>query len=169
MPFYLMGKMRICPGPSDFMCPQSTSDGTMYLYFPNYSRISADDICGRESGQFSLAMGYEMGDSGIGIQFFVGVRDSLLHRVQTGSGAHPASYPMGTGSSDSGAKIYTCISPMCFRGVYLIKHRGNFVFILYLRTSIMCHKFAIITPDATKMQMVKLLLKLFPYRSLLLI
>jgi hypothetical protein len=29
---------------------------------------------------------------------------SLHHRVQTGSGAHPASYPMGTGRSFSGVK-----------------------------------------------------------------
>jgi hypothetical protein len=28
----------------------------------------------------------------------------LLHRVQTGSGAHPASYPMGTGGSLSEGK-----------------------------------------------------------------
>jgi hypothetical protein len=29
---------------------------------------------------------------------------SLLHVVQTGSGAHPASYPMGTGGSFGGGK-----------------------------------------------------------------
>jgi hypothetical protein len=29
---------------------------------------------------------------------------SLLHVVQTGSGAHPASYPMGTGGSFPGVK-----------------------------------------------------------------
>jgi hypothetical protein len=29
---------------------------------------------------------------------------SLLHSVQTGSGAHPASYPMGTGGSFPGGK-----------------------------------------------------------------
>jgi hypothetical protein len=33
-----------------------------------------------------------------GVQFPArGKRFSLLHSVQTGSGAHPASYPMGTG------------------------------------------------------------------------
>jgi hypothetical protein len=33
-----------------------------------------------------------------GVRFPTGERDfSLLHSVQTGSGAHPASYPMGTG------------------------------------------------------------------------
>jgi hypothetical protein len=29
---------------------------------------------------------------------------SIHHRVQTGSGAHPASYPMGTGGSFPGDK-----------------------------------------------------------------
>jgi hypothetical protein len=39
------------------------------------------------------------------IRFPVGVGNfSLRHRVQTGSGAHPASYPMGTRGSFPGAK-----------------------------------------------------------------
>jgi hypothetical protein len=29
----------------------------------------------------------------------------LLHSVQTGSGAHPVSYPMGTGGSFPGGKV----------------------------------------------------------------
>jgi len=33
---------------------------------------------------------------------------SSCHRVQTGSGAHSASYPMGTGDSYSGAKRPGC-------------------------------------------------------------
>jgi hypothetical protein len=40
-----------------------------------------------------------------GVRFPAGARDiSLLHSFQTGSGAHPASYPMGTGSCFSGGK-----------------------------------------------------------------
>jgi hypothetical protein len=40
-----------------------------------------------------------------GVRFPAGVRDiSLRHSVQTGSGAHPASYPMGTGVSFSEGK-----------------------------------------------------------------
>jgi len=36
----------------------------------------------------------------IGVRFPAGARYySLRHRVQTGSGAHPASYPIGTGVS----------------------------------------------------------------------
>jgi len=34
-----------------------------------------------------------------------GFGGSILHRVQTGSGAHPTSYPRGTGSSFPGGKV----------------------------------------------------------------
>jgi hypothetical protein len=41
----------------------------------------------------------------IGVRFTVGAGSlSLLHRVQTGSGLHPASYSMGTGGSFPGGK-----------------------------------------------------------------
>jgi hypothetical protein len=40
---------------------------------------------------------------------------SLPHHVQTGSGAHPASYPMGTGDSYSGGKV----SGVCDTGTTL--------------------------------------------------
>jgi hypothetical protein len=40
-----------------------------------------------------------------GVRFPAGTRYfSLLHGVQTGSGAHPVSYPMGTRGSISGSK-----------------------------------------------------------------
>jgi hypothetical protein len=42
--------------------------------------------------------GYGLDDGGVGVQVPVGSR-ILLHVVQKGSGAHPASYPVGTGSS----------------------------------------------------------------------
>jgi hypothetical protein len=41
----------------------------------------------------------------IGVRFPEGAGNfSLRHRVQTGSGAHPAPYPMGTGDSFPGVK-----------------------------------------------------------------
>jgi hypothetical protein len=50
--------------------------------------------------------GYGLDDSGAGVRFPAGIGNvSLLHRVQTGSEAHPASYPMSTGSSFSGGKV----------------------------------------------------------------
>jgi hypothetical protein len=40
------------------------------------------------------------------VRFLAGVKDlSLFHSVQTGSGAHPASYPMGTGVFSPGNKV----------------------------------------------------------------
>jgi hypothetical protein len=46
-----------------------------------------------------IATGYRLNDQMIGVRFSAGTGNfSLLHRVQTGSRAHPASYPMGTGA-----------------------------------------------------------------------
>jgi hypothetical protein len=45
------------------------------------------------------ATGYGLDDRGVGVRVPVGEEFSLLHVVQTGSGAHPACYPMGTGGS----------------------------------------------------------------------
>jgi hypothetical protein len=50
-------------------------------------------------------MGYELDGRGTEVRFSAGARDvSLLSSVQTGSGAHPASYPMDTGGSFPGVK-----------------------------------------------------------------
>jgi hypothetical protein len=46
-----------------------------------------------------IATGYGIGDRGVGFRVPVEQEFSLLLVVQTGSGAHPASYPMGTGGS----------------------------------------------------------------------
>jgi hypothetical protein len=46
-----------------------------------------------------IAVGY-----GYGVRVPAGQELSLLDIVQTGSGAHPASYPMGTGGSFPGGK-----------------------------------------------------------------
>jgi hypothetical protein len=44
-----------------------------------------------------IAQGYGLDDRGSRIRFPAGAGNfSLHHRVQNGSGAHPASYPMGT-------------------------------------------------------------------------
>jgi hypothetical protein len=75
---------------------------------------------------------------------------SLHHRVQTGSGAHPASYPMGTEGSFSGIKrpgretdhsppssaevkntwSYTFTLSYVFTAWCTVKYRGNFAFTL---------------------------------------
>jgi len=72
------------------------------------------------------------------------------HRFQTATGAHPASYLMGTGESSPGVKVsegeggqadnshpfsvevnawsYTSTPPYIFTAWYSVKHRNNFTF-----------------------------------------
>jgi hypothetical protein len=45
-----------------------------------------------------IATGYGLDSREVVVRIPVGAYFSPLHVVQTGSGAHPASYPMGTGS-----------------------------------------------------------------------
>jgi hypothetical protein len=52
-----------------------------------------------------IALGYGLDDRGSRVRFPAGTGNfSLHHRVQIGSGAHPASYPMGKGGSFPGGK-----------------------------------------------------------------
>jgi hypothetical protein len=52
-----------------------------------------------------IALGYGLDGRGSRVRFPVGAGNvSLHHRVQNGSGAHPASYPRGTRGSFSGGK-----------------------------------------------------------------
>jgi hypothetical protein len=52
-----------------------------------------------------IAAGYGLDDRMIGVRFPTESGNfSLHHRVQTGAGAHPACYTMGTGCSFSGDK-----------------------------------------------------------------
>jgi hypothetical protein len=44
-----------------------------------------------------IATGCGLDDKGFGVRVPVGQEFSQLHAVQTGPGAHPASYAMGTG------------------------------------------------------------------------
>jgi hypothetical protein len=52
-----------------------------------------------------IANGYGLDDRMMGVRLPAGAGNfSLRHHVQTGSGTHPASYPMGTRDSFSGRK-----------------------------------------------------------------
>jgi hypothetical protein len=54
-------------------------------------------------------LGYQLDDRGSRVRIPAGAGNfSLHHRVQTGSGAHPACYPMGTGGSFPGVKRLGC-------------------------------------------------------------
>jgi hypothetical protein len=52
-----------------------------------------------------IALGYRLDDRGYRVRFPARAGNFSLHRsVQNGSGAHPASYPIGTGASFAGSK-----------------------------------------------------------------
>jgi hypothetical protein len=52
-----------------------------------------------------IVLGYGLDDRGSKVRFPARAGNfSLHHRVQTGSGAHPVSYPMGTGALSLGVK-----------------------------------------------------------------
>jgi hypothetical protein len=51
-----------------------------------------------------MATGYLLDDQGVGVRVPLGSRIIIFHLVQIGSGAHPASYQMGTGGFFPGAK-----------------------------------------------------------------
>jgi hypothetical protein len=60
--------------------------------------------CGRDSS-VGIALLYGLDDWGSRVRFLAGAGNfSLHHRVQNGSGAHPDSYPVGTGCPFSGGK-----------------------------------------------------------------
>jgi hypothetical protein len=62
------------------------------------------DIKSRDSS-VSIVLGYGLDDRGSRVLLPTGDRNfSLHHRVQNGSGSHPASYPMGTRDSFPGGK-----------------------------------------------------------------
>jgi hypothetical protein len=47
----------------------------------------------------SIVTGYRLDDQQIRVWVPVGLEFSLFYVIQAGSGAHPASYPIGTGGS----------------------------------------------------------------------
>jgi hypothetical protein len=96
-----------------------------------------------------IALGYGLDDRGSRFRYPTGTGNfSLHHRVQNGSGAHPASYPMDSGGSFPGSKtagvwswplpssaevkewvelyLHSPSTPL-WRGAQL-KHRDNFTF-----------------------------------------
>jgi hypothetical protein len=64
------------------------------VLYPNGSRDSA----------VGIATGYGLDDQGVGVRVPVGPRFFSSYAVQTGSGAYPASYPVGTRGSFLGNK-----------------------------------------------------------------
>jgi hypothetical protein len=59
----------------------------------------------RRDSSVGIALNYGLDDRGSKVRFPAGAGNfSLHHRAQNGSGAHPASYPMGTRGSFPGGK-----------------------------------------------------------------
>jgi hypothetical protein len=72
----------------------------MYLNFVTFSKNS--EPCDSSVG---IVLGYGLDDRGSRVRFLAGAGNfSLHHRVQNGSGAHPASYLIGIRGSFPGVK-----------------------------------------------------------------
>jgi hypothetical protein len=107
-----------------------------YIYYSHLSIVRA------VIAQLVQRLGYGLDDRGSRFRFLAGAGNfSLHHSVQNGSGAHPASYPTGTGdpslgreadhSSPSSAEVRRAAPPLplyFFMAWRLVKHRDNFTF-----------------------------------------
>jgi hypothetical protein len=78
----------------------------LYKYFHFILIIRVQYISKKSrDNSVGIALGYGLDDRCSRVRFPGGENVSLHHRVQNGSGAHPASYPMGLGSYYSGGKM----------------------------------------------------------------
>jgi hypothetical protein len=74
-----------------------------------------------------IALGYGLDDLGSRVRFLAGAENfSLYHRVQNGSGAHPASYPMGTRGSFPGVKWARCKADHSFPSSAEVKNAWSY-------------------------------------------
>jgi hypothetical protein len=64
----------------------------------------SEHILKSRDSSVGITLGYGLDDRCSRVRFPVGAGNVFLHRVQNGSGAHPASYPMGTRGSFPGNK-----------------------------------------------------------------
>jgi hypothetical protein len=63
------------------------------------------DVAKSRDSSVGIALGYGLDDQGSRVRFPAGAGNfPLHHRVQNGSGAHPASYPVDTRGSFAGGK-----------------------------------------------------------------
>jgi hypothetical protein len=70
----------------------------------NHNTVTTNEQTNRDSS-VGIATGYWLDDLGSRVRFPTGAGNFYLHhRLQNGSGAHPASYPMGNRGSFLGDK-----------------------------------------------------------------
>jgi hypothetical protein len=75
------------------------------VQIPTHSLFRPSNWESRDSA-VGLALGYGLDDRGSRVRFTaVAGNFSLHHRVQNGSGAHPASYPISTRGPFHGGKV----------------------------------------------------------------
>jgi hypothetical protein len=115
--------------------------------------------CKSRDSSVGIALGYGLDDWGSRVRFPAGAGNfSVHHRVQNGSEAHPASYPMGTGDLSLGVKrlgrdgdrsppssaevknewSYTSTLPILFMAWCLVKHGDNFTSLFYFTLTLQC-------------------------------
>jgi hypothetical protein len=79
--------------------------GRPVLIYSGERRIYYRWLKRKLNNSVGIALGYGLDDRGSRVRFQAGAGSfSLHHHVQNGSGAHPASYPMGTRGSITGGK-----------------------------------------------------------------
>jgi hypothetical protein len=129
------------------LCSALVNNVWSYTSSPPYVFVR----CAQLTTGCSITADYGLDDRMIGVRIPVGAGSfSLRHRVQNGFGAHPASYPMGTGCTFPGGKsarawswplisiwcrgrrMYSAIPPLPQYASIAwcsVKHRDNFTFI----------------------------------------
>jgi hypothetical protein len=77
-----------------------------FVSLHNKTKKEIQDVaCGNSDSSVGIALGYGLDDLGSRVRFQAGAGNfSLHHRVQNGSGAHPASYLMGMRGSFLGGR-----------------------------------------------------------------
>jgi hypothetical protein len=69
-------------------------------------RMDVREVGESRDSSVGIALGYGLDDRGSRVRFPARAENfSLHHRIQNSSGAHPASYPMGTRGSFLGGKV----------------------------------------------------------------
>jgi hypothetical protein len=102
------------------------------LYVGNAAYINTVPLTQKDRGSsVCIATGNGLDDRGSGIRFpAVAWNFPLIHRFHTGSGAHPTSYPVGTGVKPPGREADDS-PPFCteVKNAWCsVKHRDNFTF-----------------------------------------
>jgi hypothetical protein len=87
------------PRSSEWFLSSGFPDKILYTFFISHIHKQSRD------SSVGIALGCGLDDRGSGVRFPTGAGNfSLHHRVQNGSGAHPAVCPVGTGAISLGVK-----------------------------------------------------------------